>query len=136
MTATEQTIWETLVELDRLVKSMLTANPKPNLLPVFTRLDELTGNLPPDTAPELMHYLRKKSYASKKPGCFLEGRDAEEHRLNGTEHSSLKGFSKMVAWLDHSHRCGGGCPSRNGPELFPTRSKMYSCGNFSGALCE
>lgn len=75
MTATEQTIWQTLVELDRLVKSMPGANPKPNLIPTFTRLDELTRQLPRQTAPELLHYLNKKSY--EKARLFLEGRDAE-----------------------------------------------------------
>jgi hypothetical protein len=75
MTATEQTIWQTLVELDRQVKSMPTANPKPNLIPLFNQLDELTQQLPPQTAPELLHYLRKKSY--EKARLFLEGRDAE-----------------------------------------------------------
>jgi hypothetical protein len=75
MTATEQTIWQTLVELDRQVKSMATANPKPNLIPLFSRLDELTRQLPSQTAPELLHYLHKKSY--EKARLFLEGRDAE-----------------------------------------------------------
>jgi hypothetical protein len=75
VTATEQNIWQTLVELDRLVKSMPAANPKPNLMPVFTRLDELTRQLPRQTAPELLHYLNKKSY--EKARLFLEGRDAE-----------------------------------------------------------
>jgi hypothetical protein len=75
MTTTEQTIWQALVELDRQVKSMPTANPKPNLIPLFSRLDELTQQLPPQTAPELLHYLRKKSY--EKARLFLEGRDAE-----------------------------------------------------------
>lgn len=75
MTATEQSIWQTLVELDRKVKVMATANPKPNLLPLFNRLDELTRQLPRQTAPELLHYLNKKSY--EKARLFLEGRDAE-----------------------------------------------------------
>lgn len=75
MTATEKTIWEALVELDRQVKLMPTANPKPNLLPLFSRLDELTRQLPKQTAPELLHYLHKKSY--EKARLFLEGRDAE-----------------------------------------------------------
>jgi hypothetical protein len=75
MTATEQNILETLVELDRQVKSMPTANPKPNLLPLFNRLDELMRQLPRQTAPELLHYLNKKSY--EKARLFLEGRDAE-----------------------------------------------------------
>lgn len=75
VTAIEQSIWQTLVELDRKVKSMAAANPKPNLLPLFARLDELTAKLPKQTAPELLHYLHKKSY--EKARLFLEGRDAE-----------------------------------------------------------
>jgi hypothetical protein len=75
MTATEQTILQTLTELDRQVKFMATVNPKPNLLPVFARLEELTGQLPPGTSPDLLHYLHKKSY--EKARLFLEGRDAE-----------------------------------------------------------
>jgi len=75
MTATEQSIWQTLVELDQKVKSMATANPKPNLLPLFNRLDELTDQLPTQTAPDLLHYLHKKSY--EKARLYLEGRDAE-----------------------------------------------------------
>lgn len=75
MSATEQLILETLVELDRQVKAMPTANRKLNLLPLFNRLDELTRELPPQTSPELLHYLRKKSY--EKARLFLEGRDAE-----------------------------------------------------------
>lgn len=80
MTLTEKTIWETLVELDRQVKSMATANPKPNLLPIFARLDELTAQLPKQTPPELLHYLHKKSY--EKARLFLEGRDAENAQGN------------------------------------------------------
>jgi hypothetical protein len=75
MTETEQTILQTLVELDTRVKSMPTANPKPNLVPLFNRLDELARQLPAQTAPELKHYLAKKSY--EKARLFLEGRDAE-----------------------------------------------------------
>jgi hypothetical protein len=75
MTETEKSIWQTLVELDRQVKLMAAATPKPDLLPLFARLDELTRRLPPQTAPELLHYLHKKSY--EKARLFLEGRDAE-----------------------------------------------------------
>jgi hypothetical protein len=75
MTETEHAIWQALMELDKQVKSMPTAQPKPNLLPLFTRLDELTRQLSSQTAPELLHYLRKKSY--EKARLFLEGRDAE-----------------------------------------------------------
>jgi hypothetical protein len=75
MTATEQDILRTLNELDRIVKSMAAANPKPDLKPVFARLDTLTRQLPPQTAPDLLHYLHRKSY--EKARLFLQGRDAE-----------------------------------------------------------
>jgi hypothetical protein len=64
-----------LVELDNTVKSMPTSNPKPSLLPIFSRLDELTKQLPRDTDPQLLHYLHKKSY--EKARLWLQGRDAE-----------------------------------------------------------
>ena len=75
MTATEQNIFNALTDLENAVTSMPAANPKPNLLPLFARLDELTRQLPPQTAPDLLHYLHKKSY--EKARLFLEGRDAE-----------------------------------------------------------
>jgi hypothetical protein len=75
MTANEKNIWQALVDLDQQVKSMPAANPKPNLLPLFARLDELTRQLPPESDPQLLHYLHKKSY--EKARLFLEGRDAE-----------------------------------------------------------
>jgi hypothetical protein len=80
MTETEQAIFQSLVELDNAVKTMPAANPKPNLLPFFTRLDELTRQLPKDTSPDLLHYLHKKSY--EKARLWLEGRDAENARGN------------------------------------------------------
>ncbi len=75
MTVTEKTILQVLVELDQQVKSMPTANPKPNLMPTFARIDELTRQLPVHADPQLLHYLHKKSY--EKARLFLEGRDAE-----------------------------------------------------------
>jgi len=80
MTETERAILQTLVELDGAVKSMPAANPKPNLLPLFSRLDELTRRLPKDASPDLLHYLHKKSY--EKARLWLEGRDAENARGN------------------------------------------------------
>jgi len=75
MTEMEQAILNGLLELESAVKSMPTANPKPNLQAIFARLDALTGQLPRDTDPNLLHYLHKKSY--EKARLFLEGRDAE-----------------------------------------------------------
>jgi hypothetical protein len=75
MTSTEQQILHALMELDAAIRSMPQANPKPNLLPLFARIDELTAQLPRGTDPSLLHYLHKKSY--EKALLFLQGRDAE-----------------------------------------------------------
>jgi len=80
MTETESAILQTLKDLDAAVKTMATANPKPNLLPLFARLEDLTRQLPRNASPDLLHYLHKKSY--EKARLFLEGRDAENARGN------------------------------------------------------
>ena len=80
MSDSERAILQALVELDTAVKSMPTENPKPNLLPMFARLDELTRQLPKNASPDLLHYLHKKSY--EKARLWLEGRDAENARGN------------------------------------------------------
>jgi hypothetical protein len=78
--AIEQEIFSALVQLDATVKTMATANPKPALLPLFARIDELTAQLPRGTDPTLLHYLHKKSY--EKARLFLQGRDAENQAGN------------------------------------------------------
>ena len=75
MSGTEQSILEALVELDTAVKAMATTQPKPDLRPLFGRIDELTRQLPGDADPNLRHYLHKKSY--EKARLWLQGRDAE-----------------------------------------------------------
>jgi len=75
MTETEKSILQSLKELDEAVKAMRTANPKPNLLPIFARIEDLARQLPKATDPNLLHYLTKKSY--EKARLFLQGRDAE-----------------------------------------------------------
>jgi len=80
MSETEQAILKSLVELENTVQSMSTANPKPNLMPLFARLDELTRALPRDTDLTLLHYLQKKSY--QKARLFLEGREEENQAGN------------------------------------------------------
>ena len=75
MTEIERQILQALLALEQTVQSMATANPKPSLLPLFARLDELTRQLPAGTDPTLLHYLQKKSY--EKARLFLQGRDAE-----------------------------------------------------------
>ena len=75
-----QKILAVLVESDNAVKTMPTANPKPNLMPLFASIDELTKQLPHDTDPTLLHYLHKKSY--EKARLFLQDRDAENQAGN------------------------------------------------------
>ena len=69
----EKDLLNTLLELDTAVKAM--PNPKLNLLKLFSQIDELAKQLPRDTNPKLLHYLRKKSY--QKARLFLQGLDAE-----------------------------------------------------------
>jgi len=78
MTDIERRILDRLIELDEQVKSMPTANPKPNLLPLFQQIEELAGQLPRSSAPDLLHYMQKKSY--EKARQWLEGRYAEIHK--------------------------------------------------------
>ena len=76
----EQQLLAALTQLDATVKTMATANPKPDLLAIFSRIDEMTKQLPPGTDPALLHYLHKKSY--EKARRFLQGRDAENQAGN------------------------------------------------------
>jgi len=71
----EITLLNALVELDNAVKAMPAANLKPNLLPIFSRIEGLAKQLPSDADPTLLHYLHKKSY--EKARLFLQNRDAE-----------------------------------------------------------
>lgn len=73
--AVETQLLTALNDLDATVKVLPTANPKPSLLPLFAQIDELTGKLPSNTDPTLLHYLHKKSY--EKARLYLQGRDAE-----------------------------------------------------------
>jgi hypothetical protein len=78
--AAERQLLAALVQLDATIKTMATADPKPSLLPLFSQIDEMTQQLPPDTDPTLLHYLHKKSY--EKARWFLQGRDAENQAGN------------------------------------------------------
>ena len=69
-----------LTHLDETVKSFATAHPKPSLLPLFSKIDELTDQLPRDTNPTLLHYLHKKSY--EKARLYLLDREAENQAGN------------------------------------------------------
>ena len=76
----EKSLLDALTDLDAAVKTMPTANPKPNLVPLFNRIDDLTRELPRDADPALLHYLHKKSY--EKARLFLQGREAENQAGN------------------------------------------------------
>jgi len=71
----EQQLLKALDQLAKDIRAMAAANPKPSLLPRFARIDELANQLPRDTDPVLLHYLRQKSY--EKARRFLQDRDAE-----------------------------------------------------------
>lgn len=70
----EQDILRTLIELDEAVQTMRTADRKPNLMPLFTKLDEFAAQLPPEADQELKHFLQRKSY--EKARGRLESRAA------------------------------------------------------------
>ena len=78
MTDVEKNIIDTLAELEEGVAVMKTADPKPNLVPLFDRLTRFSSQLPPDTHAQLIHYLGNGSY--EKARLWLQGRDAENLR--------------------------------------------------------
>jgi len=75
LTSVEKNLLTALGELAGAVKAMPASNPKPSLLPLFARIDELAKQLLPDADAMLLHYLHKKSY--EKARLFLQDRDAE-----------------------------------------------------------
>ena len=78
MTEAEQSIYDCLVDLESKVAQMQTADPKPNLVPIFEQLDALARSLPPSTDGELLHFLHRKSY--EKARLLLEGKRGEVKR--------------------------------------------------------
>lgn len=75
MTQLEQELHAALVELDSTVKHMAATKERVNLMPLFTRIDELGAKLPPGTDPQLVHFIQRKSF--EKAAFWLEGRKAE-----------------------------------------------------------
>jgi hypothetical protein len=76
MSVTEENILQTLRDLEETVRTVRTANPKPDLMAVFARLEDLARQLPRDANPQLLHYLQRKSY--EKARLWLEGVDPEK----------------------------------------------------------
>lgn len=75
MNDVERQVLASLRELDAMAKAMKNASPKPNLIPVFDRLDKLARELGPGADHQLLHYLHKKSY--EKALRHLEDREAQ-----------------------------------------------------------
>lgn len=62
MTTSERAVLEALLELDRAVAGLKTANPKPDVRSILERIDRLGAELPADAPGHLRHYLQRKSY--------------------------------------------------------------------------
>ncbi len=75
MNETERKILEALQDLDSSIKSMASSGAKPDLLPIFQRIEALRDALPKSSSQDLLHYLHKHSY--EKARLWLEGRAAE-----------------------------------------------------------
>ncbi len=75
MSRVEAAISQALADLEQTVRSMATARPKPDLRPLLAKLDQLTVELPKETDPVLLHYLRNKSY--EKARLWLLAREKE-----------------------------------------------------------
>jgi len=76
----EHELLAALTQLAATVQAMSAAKPKPDLRPIFARIEELVSSLPRDTDPALLHYLHKHSY--EKARLFLLGREAENQAGN------------------------------------------------------
>jgi hypothetical protein len=74
MNQIEQQILDNLLALETAASQMATANPKPDLLLLFSRIDDLARQLPAGTDPELLHFLHRKSY--QKACALLQQRQS------------------------------------------------------------
>jgi hypothetical protein len=62
MSESEQALHAVLVELEAAAKPVPAGSARPNLMPLFERIDALTASLPADADRELLHFLHRKSY--------------------------------------------------------------------------
>jgi hypothetical protein len=62
MNPIEQELLGSLKELESAIASIATQKTKPDLLPHFSRIEEITARLPKETHPQLRHFLMRKSY--------------------------------------------------------------------------
>ena len=82
MTAADEKLSRLRATLDEYlvaVPRQREPNP-PNLMALFSRLDDLEREIGSDAPPQLRHYLHQKSY--RKAHLFLLDRDAENLRGN------------------------------------------------------
>lgn len=75
MTQLEQELHQALLELDGAVKRMAATKSPVDLMPHFTRIDQLGAKLPAGTDPQLVHFIQRKSF--EKATLWLAGRKAE-----------------------------------------------------------
>lgn len=62
MTEIESQLLDALLELENAARAGAGSGQMPDLSLLFGRIDALAGQLPPNTDPELRHYLARKSY--------------------------------------------------------------------------
>lgn len=78
MTSLESQILEALSEMESAAAALRAGGPRQDLRPILDRLSRFAGELPPDTDPDLLHYMRRQSY--EKARLFLLGRASENPR--------------------------------------------------------
>ena len=75
MTEVDRALLTTLQELDNAAASTKVPGEKPKIASILRRLDALTGQLPKNAHPDLLHYRHRKSY--QKALSFLKDRSAD-----------------------------------------------------------
>ncbi len=71
MNSVEENLLRALLDLEQAAKMRAAANPKTNIGDLLRRLDEMANELPAGTDPQLLHFLRRKSY--DKARRWLQG---------------------------------------------------------------
>lgn len=69
MSETEKLLLTALLELEAAARDRRQLPPP--LQPLFERIDRLAASLPPETDPELRHFLQRKSYTKARE--WLQG---------------------------------------------------------------
>ena len=72
LTELEQRLLQALSDLEAASAALKTAQPKPDLVSLFVRVDTLAAQLPPGADPELRHFLQRKSYQKARHRLLAE----------------------------------------------------------------